>query len=213
MKKLLIMGANNPEIIRLVDGVNRAAPSDPIQIVGFIDNDPGKIGSTFLGHPVLGSPEILSNPDYQDCFVINNITRDCATRKLTTEQLEHYPQKFLSLVHSSVDMNLVDVGRGLVVHEGCIISPRVRLEDHSALMIGSQIAHDCHVEKYCFIGPKANICGGVHLAAGAFVGAGAIILPNLVIGAGAKIGAGTVVMLNAPPGALLMGNPARVIPQ
>jgi len=26
MKKLLIMGANNPEIIRLVDGVNRAAP-------------------------------------------------------------------------------------------------------------------------------------------------------------------------------------------
>jgi len=189
MKKLLIMGANNPEIIRLVEGVNRAAPNDPIRIVGFIDNDPHKIGSTFLGYPVLGSPEILSNPAYQDCCVINNITRDCETRKLTTAQLGQFPQEFLSLVHPAVDVSLVEVGQGLVVHEGCIISPRVRLEDHSALMIGSQIAHDCRVEKYCFIGPKANICGGVHLGAASFVGAGAIILPNLDIGAGAKIGA------------------------
>lgn len=38
MKKLLIMGASNPEILRLVDGVNRTAPEDPIGIVGFVDN-------------------------------------------------------------------------------------------------------------------------------------------------------------------------------
>jgi sugar O-acyltransferase (sialic acid O-acetyltransferase NeuD family) len=213
MKKLLIMGANNPEIIRLVDGVNRATPLDPISVAGFIDNDPGKIGARFLGYPVLGSPEVLGDPDYRDCLVINNITRDCATRQETTEQLEQFSQKFLSLVHPAVDLSLVEVGQGLVVHEGCIVSPRVRLEDHGALMIGSQIAHDCHVEKFCFIGPKANICGGVHLGAGVFVGAGAIILPNLEIGTGAKIGAGAVVMLNVPPGALVMGNPARVIPQ
>jgi sugar O-acyltransferase (sialic acid O-acetyltransferase NeuD family) len=213
MRKLLIMGANNPEILRLVEGVNRANPEDPIKIVGFLDNDPQKQGTLFLGHPVLGSPEILGRPDYQDCFVVNNITRDCETRKLTTEQLGQYQHEFLSLVHPSVEVSYVEVEKGVVIHEGCIISPGVRLEDHCAVMIGSQIAHDCHVEQYCFIGPKANICGCVHLAAESFVGAGATILPKTKIGAQAKIGAGAVVMLNAPPGALLMGNPARVIPQ
>jgi sugar O-acyltransferase (sialic acid O-acetyltransferase NeuD family) len=213
MKKLLIMGANNPEILRLVDGINQAAPEDPITIRGFIDNDPQKKGSFFMGFPVLGSPEILRDPEYQDCFVVNNITRDCATRKLTTEQLEQFHHEFLSLVHPSVEVRYVEVGKGVVIHDGCIISPQVRLEDHCAVMIGSQIAHDCHVEKYCFIGPKANICGCVHLGAESFVGAGATILPKTKIGAQAKIGAGAVVMLNAPPGALLMGNPARVIPQ
>lgn len=48
MKKLLIMGANNPEIFRLVEGVNRAHPEDPIEIVGFVDNDPQKKGSCSL---------------------------------------------------------------------------------------------------------------------------------------------------------------------
>jgi sugar O-acyltransferase (sialic acid O-acetyltransferase NeuD family) len=213
MKKLLIMGANNPEIIRLVDGINRAAPENPIRIVGFIDNDPLKTGTRFLGFPVLGSPEILSISDYQDCFVINNITRDCETRKFTTEQMGQFHKEFLSLVHPSVDVSYVKLGKGVVIHEGCIISPQVCIEDHCAVMIGAQIAHDCHVDKYCFIGPKANICGCVHLGEESFVGAGATILPKTKIGVKTKIGAGAVVMLNTPPRTLLMGNPARVIPQ
>lgn len=43
------------------------------------------------------------------------------------------------------------------------------------------------------------------------VGANCVILGGITIGDGAKIGAGSVVVKNVPPGAVVVGNPARVI--
>lgn len=43
------------------------------------------------------------------------------------------------------------------------------------------------------------------------VGMGAIVLKGVRIGAGAEIGAGAVVASDIPPGALAIGNPARVV--
>jgi acetyltransferase-like isoleucine patch superfamily enzyme len=38
-------------------------------------------------------------------------------------------------------------------------------------------------------------------------------LPGVQIGAGALVGAGAVVVENVPPGAVVVGNPARVVRQ
>lgn len=44
-----------------------------------------------------------------------------------------------------------------------------------------------------------------------FVGAGSIILKGVTIGDGAVVGAGSVVSRDVPPGAVVAGNPARVV--
>ena len=44
-----------------------------------------------------------------------------------------------------------------------------------------------------------------------FIGPGAIILPEVVIGRGAVVTAGSVVSASVPAGAVVQGNPARVI--
>jgi acetyltransferase-like isoleucine patch superfamily enzyme len=44
-----------------------------------------------------------------------------------------------------------------------------------------------------------------------WVGIGAIILKGVCIGRGARIGAGAVVTSDVPPGAMIVGNPARVV--
>ena len=54
-------------------------------------------------------------------------------------------------------------------------------------------------------GPSPVLEDGVH------VGAGAIILGGVVVGAGARIGAGAVVIADVPPGAVAVGNPARIL--
>jgi maltose O-acetyltransferase len=45
----------------------------------------------------------------------------------------------------------------------------------------------------------------------AWIGAGAIVLPGVTVGTGAVIGAGAVVTRDVPPGAVVAGNPARVV--
>jgi acetyltransferase-like isoleucine patch superfamily enzyme len=47
---------------------------------------------------------------------------------------------------------------------------------------------------------------------GASIGSGSTILGGLKIGAGAMVGAGSVVTRDVPPGAVVAGNPARLLP-
>lgn len=46
---------------------------------------------------------------------------------------------------------------------------------------------------------------------GASIGSGAVILCNVTIGQGAMIGAGAVVTKDVPAGAVVVGNPARIL--
>jgi acetyltransferase-like isoleucine patch superfamily enzyme len=48
---------------------------------------------------------------------------------------------------------------------------------------------------------------------GAKIGANATILPGVVVGENALVGAGAVVVRDVPAGAVVAGNPARVIGQ
>lgn len=45
------------------------------------------------------------------------------------------------------------------------------------------------------------------------IGIGAIVLKGVRIGQGAQIGAGAVITSDVPPGALMVGNPARQLPE
>ncbi len=49
------------------------------------------------------------------------------------------------------------------------------------------------------------------LGRGVDVGAGAVIVGNITVGDDAIVGANSVVFTNVPPGAVVMGVPARVI--
>ncbi len=50
----------------------------------------------------------------------------------------------------------------------------------------------------------------VRIGANVWIGAAAIILPGVTVGDDAIVGAGAVVTRNVPPGATVVGNPARV---
>jgi sugar O-acyltransferase (sialic acid O-acetyltransferase NeuD family) len=103
------------------------------------------------------------------------------------------------------------LGAGAYVNAGAIVAAGVRSATSCMVNRGASIGHHCEIGEYVTIGPGAITGGGCRFGDGAFLGAGAVIAPEVVVGADAVVGAGAVVVRDVPRGAVVVGNPARVL--
>lgn len=105
----------------------------------------------------------------------------------------------------------IQLGAGVFLNFGCVIL------DVAEVRIGAGTQIGPAVQIYAADHPrdpaerKAGLELGRPVAIGCnvWIGGGAIILPGVTIGDDAIIGAGSVVTRDVPPGATVMGNPAR----
>lgn len=106
------------------------------------------------------------------------------------------------------------IGRRCKISSHTFICEGVSIEDEVFIGHGVTFTNDTY--------PRATTGGALQTAGdwkveptlvkkGASIGSGATILCNLVIGEHAIVGAGAVVTRNVPPGAVVAGNPARVL--
>ena len=133
------------------------------------------------------------------------------------------------------------IGEGTVIRDyvnlyGCKIGRDCKIAAYVEIQRGVTIGDRCKVEAFAFIpsgvtiedevfvGPHAIFTNDLHPRAvgewevvpttvkkGASIGAGAVIVCGVTIGERAMVGAGSVVTKDVPPGALVVGNPAKVV--
>jgi acetyltransferase-like isoleucine patch superfamily enzyme len=117
------------------------------------------------------------------------------------------------------------IGRDCNICAQCFIENEVEIGDRVTLKNGVYLWDGLVVEDDVFIGPAATFTNDrfprskMHAARypttrikrGASIGANAVILPGVTIGEGAMVGAGAVVTKDVPAGAIVVGNPARLI--
>ena len=112
---------------------------------------------------------------------------------------------------TAVVASTADIAHGAYVNAGVVIASHARIGCHANVNRSASIGHDTSLGFAASIGPGAVISGSVTVESQAFVGAGATILPGLTIGVGAIVAAGAVVTANVTPGAVVAGNPARLL--
>lgn len=222
LRPLLILGANNPETVRVVMAINDQRPT--YRIAGFLDNDPAKHGREFCGLPVLGPSSEAGEGRWRGAALINSITRDPATRRDTTAELVAHARRgaasggtgsggaeLVNLIHPSVEVRMVRLGEGsgVLIHELAVVQPGAELGENVAINTRAVVSHECVIGPHCFLAPAATLAGLVRVGAASMLGVGSVVLPRLTIGPGAFVGGGAVVIADVPAGTVVAGNPAR----
>lgn len=134
---------------------------------------------------------------------------DNSVRKKVATLTRH---SFTNAIHrSAIISSRAKLGHGCMVLHGAIIQAQTVIGDHVIINTAASIDHDCEIDNFVHIAPRAVLCGRVKVGEGAFIGAGAVILPGISIGAWAIVGAGAVVTKDVGAGAVLVGNPASQI--
>jgi sugar O-acyltransferase (sialic acid O-acetyltransferase NeuD family) len=119
---------------------------------------------------------------------------------------------FSNAIHSScIVSNHVALGEGIMILHGAIVQAQTKIGNHVIVNTAASVDHDCVLDDFVHVAPRAVLCGRVSVGEGTLIGAGAVILPGIRIGAWATVGAGAVVTKDVPDGAMVIGNPARVV--
>ena len=206
--KVIFLGAANPETGRIIKAIQRVQPD--FKVLGFIDNDPNKKGTMFLGFPVFGGFEVLDNLINDETYFVNLITGSTRTRYETSLYMARKGCKFTNIIHPSVDLTMTTLGVGNYIQEGVIIQAGARIGNNSSIHINALVAHEAVIGDSVFIAHACSISGDVHIGDGAFMGTNATIIPHIKIGKWATIGAGAVVIKDVPDYSTVAGNPATV---
>lgn len=207
--KIYLLGAANPETIRMIYAVQRATPN--IEFVGFLDNDKHKINTVFYGFPILGGLDLVKSLAGPNVFFVNLITGNTNTRYETTKTIVHEGGKLTNFIHPSIDLTMCKLGVGIYLQEAVIIQAGVEIGDNSSIHMGTLIGHETIIESSVFIAHAVSVSGCCHIGEGTFIGTNATILPRIKIGNWATIGAGAVITKDVPNNAVVVGNPGRVV--
>lgn len=149
------------------------------------------------------------DPDFQPGALAIVAIGDNVLRKKVVTMTTHH---FTNAIHPTTIISpFVSLGEGCMILHGSIIQAQSSIGNHVIVNTGAKIDHDCDIGDFVHIGPGAILCGTVVIGEGSFLGAGSIILPGKKVGRWTTIGAGTIVMHDIPDGAVVVGNPGRII--
>lgn len=134
---------------------------------------------------------------------------DNLIRKKISDLVKH---SFGITIHPSciVDKS-VKIGEGAVILHNAVIQADSTIGRHVIINTAVSVDHDCVIGDFVHLAPGVILSGNVCVGENTVVGVGSIVVPGLTIGKNCFVAAGSVVTKNIPDGAIVRGNPARII--
>lgn len=113
----------------------------------------------------------------------------------------------------------VTIGDNAVIMMGAVINIGAKIGEGSMIDMGAVLGGRAEVGKHCHVGAGAVLAGVIEppsanpvvLEDDVLIGANAVVIEGVRIGKGAVVGAGSIVTKDVPAGAVVVGNPARIV--
>jgi sugar O-acyltransferase (sialic acid O-acetyltransferase NeuD family) len=176
--------------------------AEGVNVLGLFDP---KYSGALFGVPQRGVYDPGFAPEAKALVAIG----DNVVRKKVVEKTRH---AFTNTVHPSVVFSaFATLGTGNMILHGAIVQAQARIGNHVIVNTRASVDHDNDIGDFVHLAPGVVLCGAVKVGEGTLVGASATVLPGRSIGAWAIIGSGAVVTRDVPDGAVVVGNPARII--
>jgi sugar O-acyltransferase (sialic acid O-acetyltransferase NeuD family) len=91
------------------------------------------------------------------------------------------------------------------------VGPDCTIGDFGFFDESANIGHDVHIGEYVHVGINVVVAGNVRIGNRVVLHSGSMVARGVTIGDDAEVGMGAVVLRDVPAGALVMGNPARMV--
>lgn len=206
-QKVVIYGAGGMGR-ELAENVADAAGSGaPWEVIGFLDDAPGRTGLRVLGWPVLGPGTWIA--EHRDTQVMLGIGHPLLRRTIVQRVLD-LGGRWATFVHpSSIVFPSARLGDGTVVFAGAIVSSCASLAPYSYVNYQSVVSHDAVLGQYSCLMTHVVLAGSVKVGEGSFLGVGVSTRQNVGIGDWTIVGAGATVIHDIPSLCVATGTPAR----
>ena len=166
-------------------------------------------------YPVISIDEFIeiNGEKYFNVAIGNGNGKDRA--KITNKiKSNAEPLTLISPQTTILDCNII--GSGAIFCPNTMITSNAKIGRFFQCNIYSYVAHDCVIGDFVTFAPGVRCNGRVYIEDYAYIGTNAIIREGtsdkpLRIGKGAVVGMGAVVTRDVPPGATVVGNPARIM--
>ncbi len=210
-ERIVILGAGGHarEVLEILRTCQ--AQGEPIEPIGFIDENPQNHGRTIDGLPVLGDFGWFYGVDIHDIAVICALGNPKVARKLV-HKAKSLGVRFTNAISPRAWISpRALVGRGVIIFPNVIVNTGASIGDFVTLNVAVTVSHDTVVGDFCNINPGAHLAGNVQVQEGCYIGMGAHVIQGITIGEWSVIGAGAVVIRDIPPHVTAVGVPAKVI--
>jgi sugar O-acyltransferase (sialic acid O-acetyltransferase NeuD family) len=182
------------------------AASGSHEVIGVLDDDPGRWGSELDGALVLGGLDMAAaHPEAQLVLCAGK----GSTRAAIAERLGAPEARYATVVHPAAAVAAsCRVGAGSILLAGCVLTAGVDVGRHVVAMPNVVMTHDTVIGDFATLCAGVVLGGSVRIGARAYIGMSTSIRQDLSVGADALVGMGSVVVGDVPAAETWFGAPA-----
>lgn len=177
------------------------------ELLGFVDDNPDKIGKLNFGYNVIGPINLLLS--VKNVAVVIGIAFPGIKRKLIERLRLNETLTFPTLISPNAWISKGStIGAGSIIYPGVSINYGCSVGDFVIMNMNCAIGHDCIVSSYSSLAPGVNFGGHTSIGEGVDVGIGVSTRQNIKIGNYSVLGGQSMIVDNVPENMKVKGVPA-----